>query len=89
VAFVGIGSRWGGLRPVEHLQQVFGYRNGYVFPERVFIANIKDAIEGSKIKDDLLKSLVESQCRNFVRFISGLQSQGLDANSRLKQTEKK
>lgn len=36
VAFVGLGGRFGGLRPVEHLQQVFGYRNANIFPKRVF-----------------------------------------------------
>ena len=29
VAFIGLGARWGGLRPVEHLQQVLGFRNAY------------------------------------------------------------
>ena len=38
VAFVGIASgQWAGLRTVEHLQHVFGYRNAYIYPRRVFI----------------------------------------------------
>jgi len=30
----------GGLRAVEQLQMVFGYRNAHVFPERVFIPTV-------------------------------------------------
>src|SRR5947209_9946185 len=38
VAFVGIASgAWGGLRAVEQLQMVFGYRNAHVYPDRVFL----------------------------------------------------
>ena len=38
VSYVGIAAgQFGGLRPVEHLQQVFGYRNALNFPRRVFI----------------------------------------------------
>src|SRR5262245_23290974 len=29
VCFVGLGGMFGGLRPVEHLQQVFAYRNSF------------------------------------------------------------
>ncbi len=41
VAYLGISAGpWGGLRAVEHLQGVMGYRNAFQFPERVFINNI-------------------------------------------------
>ena len=34
VAYIGISAgMWGGLRSVEHLQGVFGYRNGFNFNE--------------------------------------------------------
>ena len=37
VCFTGLGAGiWGALRPVEQLQAIFGYRNAYLFPERVF-----------------------------------------------------
>ena len=35
VAFIGLGGMFGGLRPVEHLQQVFGYRNASLPDRRV------------------------------------------------------
>ncbi|MGZ3745666.1 MAG: NADPH-dependent FMN reductase, partial [Pseudobdellovibrionaceae bacterium] len=40
VAFVGLGGMFGGMRPVEHLQQVFGYRNAFIYPQRVFLINV-------------------------------------------------
>ena len=41
VCFVGLAAGiWGALRPVEQLQAIFGYRNAYIFPERVFMPGI-------------------------------------------------
>jgi chromate reductase, NAD(P)H dehydrogenase (quinone) len=82
IAFIGLGGRWGALRPVEHLQQVFGYRNGYLFPNRVFIANVKDAVTEQAITDPFLKSLLETQVKEFLKFLNGLKSEKLDAISR-------
>ena len=84
VCFVGLGGMFGGLRPVEHLQQVFGFRNGYIFPQRVFLTNIKDNFKDGKVTDPLAHDLLKAQARDFVKFIHALESQGLDANSRLK-----
>lgn len=89
VAFIGLGGRWGGLRPVEHLQQVFGYRNGYVFPQRLFLSNVKDVLKDGRIVDPMMQDLLKTQTRDFLKFLNALQSQGLDANSRLKATESK
>jgi NAD(P)H-dependent FMN reductase len=84
VAMVGIGQRWGGLRPVEHLQQVFGYRNAFIFPQRVFIHNVSKTIVDGAISDQLVSDLMKTQTQDFVKFVKGLNSQGLDANSRLR-----
>ena len=77
VCFVGEASgAFGALRAVEQLQQVFGYRNAYVFPERVFIPRVKknfDEKEG--ISDALQQQLLDSQIQNFIPFISDLKSQ--------------
>ncbi len=77
VAFVGLGFRWGGLRPVEHLQQVFNYRNAYVFPERVFLMNISNVLVDGKITDTMVTDLLDKQARGFVKFIKALKSQNL------------
>lgn len=82
VAFIGLGGRWGGLRPVEHLQQALGYRNAYIFPHRVFLSNIKNMFKDGKVDDSLVHELLQTQARDFYKFILALKSQGLDANSR-------
>jgi NAD(P)H-dependent FMN reductase len=84
IALVGLGNRWGGLRPVEHLQQVFGYRNGYVFPNRIFLPGIKDVLKDGDIGDPKLADLLRVQTRDFLKFIRALEHERLDANSRLK-----
>lgn len=82
VAFVGLGFRWGGLRPVEHLQQVFNYRNAFIYPERVFVTDIGNALKDGLLVDTNAKALIEKQMSGFVKFIGGLKSQGLHANQR-------
>ena len=81
VAFIGLGGRFGGLRPVEHLQQVFGYRNSYIFPERLFLTNVWSLLKDGKIEDDMISVLLEKQCRNFIKFIKALKTEQLDSNS--------
>jgi chromate reductase, NAD(P)H dehydrogenase (quinone) len=81
VAFVGLGGRFGGLRPVEHLQQVFGYRNAYIFPVRIFISDVFNTFKDGELKDPKLMDLVKVQVEGFCRFVRALQSESLDANS--------
>src|SRR6185295_20031426 len=46
VCFTGLAAGvWGALRPVEQLQAIFGYRNAYVFPERVFLPRINTLLD--------------------------------------------
>lgn len=84
IALVGLGGRWGGLRPVEHLQQVFGYRNAYVFPHRVFINNIKEVFKDGQPSDPMIEDLLKILARDFLKFITALRGQGLDAFSKRK-----
>jgi len=75
VAFVGIAAGiWGGLRPVEHLQQVFGYRNALNFNERVFIPAVHKAFDESSgsFTPPLIDELIESQTKNFIDFVRRL-----------------
>ncbi len=83
-AFIGLGGRFGALRPVEHLQGVLGYRNGFLFPNRVFISNIKEALKDGVIVDSLLLELLNVQARDFGKYVTALKGQKLDANSRQK-----
>jgi chromate reductase, NAD(P)H dehydrogenase (quinone) len=74
VCFTGLGAGiWGALRPVEQLQAIFGYRNAYVFPERVFLPRINDLLEDSgRLKDPELLERLKSQAEGFVDFVERL-----------------
>jgi NAD(P)H-dependent FMN reductase len=80
VCLVGLGGMFGGLRPVEHLQQVFGYRNSFVFPDRVFLVNVwKNINAEGQITDKTSADLLMAQARGFQAFCRALQSEKLDA----------
>ena len=76
VAYIGLSAGiWGGLRSVEHLQGVMGYRNAFQFPERVFVNNIYSrwdwdtgTIKKLTEKEFDLEELIRSQTNNFVKF---------------------
>lgn len=75
VAFIGVAAGiWGGLRPVEHLQQVFGYRNALNFNERVFIPAVHKAFDEASgtFTPALIEELLESQTKNFIDFVRRL-----------------
>ncbi len=92
VCFVGLGGMFGGLRPVEHLQQVFGYRNAYVFPERIFIMNVwnhfkkTDANPEGVFQDKLILGLLEKQARDFRIFVDALKTAKLHPATRAQAT---
>lgn len=72
VAFVGLASgEWGGLRPVEQLQQIFGYRNAHQFPKRVFIRELEDKLDDNGgFKDEDIGNRLTEQAQGFAEFIS-------------------
>jgi len=72
--FTGLSAGvWGGLRPVEHLQQIFGYRNAHIFPVRVFMPQVHNLFDGSgKIKDAELLSRLKKQAEGFAEFVEKL-----------------
>ncbi len=74
VCYIGLASgQFGALRPVEHLQQVFGYRNAYNFPKRVFIPAVHDSLDDEKgILDEDLATRLKEQARSFVEFCRNL-----------------
>jgi chromate reductase len=64
---------WGGLRPVEQLQQIFGYRNAYSYPERVFIPGIAQKLDaGGRLLDEELNKRIASQTAGFWKFCQAL-----------------
>ncbi|MBL8995107.1 MAG: NAD(P)H-dependent oxidoreductase, partial [Spirochaetia bacterium] len=73
VAFIGLGGRFGALRPVEHLMQVFSYRNAHLFPERVFISEIKKQMSANgELANDDIRSRLEGQSAHFVDYVRHL-----------------
>jgi NAD(P)H-dependent FMN reductase len=69
VAFIGLGGRFGALRPIEHLQQVFGYRNAYIFPERVFVTNVWTGLGEDGLLDETLDKIWMNQIQRFSKFV--------------------
>lgn len=82
VAFLGLGGRFGGLRPIEHLQQVMNYRNAFVYPERIFLFNIWSTLKDGKLNDESTLQLLEKQTLDFSRFISALEKANLHGKHR-------
>ncbi len=72
VCFVGLAAgMWGALRSVEQLQQIFGYRNAYLFPERVFMPGIGKLLnEAGQLTDPELGGRLRQQAKGFSEFVS-------------------
>lgn len=75
-AFVGVADgRFGAVRAVEHMMQIFAYRNAYLFSERAFLMNIvKTFDETTGPKDEIAKKVLHSQIENFISFVSKFKS---------------
>ncbi len=81
VCFVGLGGMFGGLRPVEHLMQVFSYRNGFIFPVRVFLMNVWNILKDGQWNDAMSLQLLKTQVDGFQKFCKALKNVELDANT--------
>jgi NAD(P)H-dependent FMN reductase len=71
VAYVGVAAgQWGALRAVEQLQMIFGYRNAYTFPRRVFIPGVHNTFSAEGVLHDpeILRRLRE-QAAGFRVFV--------------------
>jgi NAD(P)H-dependent FMN reductase len=79
VCFTGLAAGiWGALRPVEQLQAIFGYRNAYIFPERVFMPGIGKLLDdtGNFTSPDMEKRL-KKQAEGFIGFVETLRGKKL------------
>jgi NAD(P)H-dependent FMN reductase len=70
VAFTGEAAGiWGAIRPIEQLQQIFGYRNAHCFPDRVFIPGINGKLDAEgKLTDAAIADRLAKQAAGFVAF---------------------
>jgi chromate reductase, NAD(P)H dehydrogenase (quinone) len=75
VAFVGEAmGMWGGIRSVEQLIQIFGYRNAHILPERVFIPSIHTKFSPTgEFNDAALSDRLKAQCLDFAKFCGDIQ----------------
>ena len=75
VAFTGVAAgQFGALRPIEQLQQLFSYRNGYLYPNRVFIPGVHSVLDDSgRVTDEKLKERLVSQAKGFAGFVKQVQ----------------
>lgn len=71
-AFVGLSAgQFQGLRAVEHLQAVCGYRNAYMFPPRVFIGESHRQFDADgNLTDAKLAERLKQQAAGFVDFVA-------------------
>jgi chromate reductase, NAD(P)H dehydrogenase (quinone) len=74
VCFIGVAAGiWGALRPVEQLQAIFGYRNAYIYPERVFLPQINMLLDGaSRLNNPEFLARLQTQAEGFVSFVERL-----------------
>lgn len=82
VCFTGVAAGiWGALRPVEQLQAIFGYRNAYLYPERVFLSGIGKLLDANgRLSDPDLLERLQSQAGGFINFTEKLQGVKLKEN---------
>jgi len=75
VCFTGVAAGiWGALRPVEQLQAIFGYRNAYIYPERVFLPGIGKLLDAhGRLTDAELLGRLQKQAEGFTDFVEKLQ----------------
>ena len=70
VCFVGLAAGlWGAMRPTEQLQQIFAYRNGLVFPERVYVPGVNNQIDQNGSLNPAVQKNFRQQAAKFVRFV--------------------
>ena len=76
VCFVGLSAgTWGALRPVEQLQQVFGYRNAYLYPKRVLLPGVAKRLDDDgRLADPPTIERLERQATGFLDFIRRLRA---------------
>jgi NAD(P)H-dependent FMN reductase len=82
VCLIGIGGQFGALRAVEHLQGTLGYRNVFLYPERVFITMVWNVLKNGQIESPEIMKYLSRQAEGFSKFVAALKGAGLDANTR-------
>ena len=75
VCFIGLAAgMWGGLRSVEQLQHILGYRNAHVYPAKVFMPGIGQLLKDGELIDPALVERLQTQAAGFAEFVSRLKA---------------
>ena len=79
VCFVGLSAGiWGALRPIEQLQQIFSYRNAFIYPVRIFMPGINGLLnEQGRLTDPDLLGRLKSQAEGYIDFVERLKEKKL------------
>ncbi len=79
VCFVGLAAGlWGAMRPTEQLQQIFAYRHGLVFPERVFLPGVNNLLDATGRLQPVMERNLLQQATKFARFVEKLREKRFD-----------
>jgi NAD(P)H-dependent FMN reductase len=78
VAFTGEAAGiWGAFRSVEQLQMIFGYRNAYIFPQRIFIPGVVQKFDPQgKLTDADIDKRLADQAVGFAKFVACVTATG-------------
>ena len=70
ICYIGLAAgQFGALRPIEHLMQVFSYRNAHNFPQRVFIPFAHKVVDpASGVTDPDFETRLQNQAQSFIQF---------------------
>lgn len=67
--FVGLSAgRFGAVRSIEHMSQVFVYRNAFVYPEHLYFPQVQDKFKDGKLIDEFSLKLKDPVLDGFVEF---------------------
>ena len=70
---VGTNRPNSSIRKVANLQQIFGYRNAFVYPVRVFFPRVNELLGASgRLNDPELVKRLKNQAIAFIRFVEKL-----------------
>ena len=75
VCLIGLGGRFGALRPLEHLSGLFFYRNSFLFPEKIFISNVQNVFKNDSLMDPEILKRIKKQAENFIKFVRALKTE--------------
>lgn len=72
--FIGIGGRFGGVRPVDQLSSILQYRGAHLFGKKVLIPEVaKLAVHDTHIAEGDLQERFEQFLFDFSKFVEKLQ----------------